>query len=173
MQRIEQRAQIKIMGREFVRAALEELRTLPKPARSTPASNARDRGLAATSDEILRRERKLDALHSQDSSLAVQRRLLAKLIGDSSLNFEIRAFVDTFEKRLRVQHEMNAAFDRALCELGIEILFPQRDLPIRSATGLGDLAGSRPAELQSAIICHRVKDCGRNAICTEPRRQKP
>ena len=41
--------------------------------------------------------------------------------GASSLDFEIHAFVDAFDKRLRVQHEINLAVDRALREQGIKI----------------------------------------------------
>ena len=56
--------------------------------------------------------------------------------GDSTLDFEIRAFVDSIDKRLRVQHEINLEVARVLRENGIEIPFPQRDLHIRSAPGL-------------------------------------
>jgi potassium efflux system protein len=56
--------------------------------------------------------------------------------GDSTLDFEIRAFVDRLNKRLRVQHEINVEVARVLRENGIEIPFPQRDLHIRSAPGL-------------------------------------
>jgi potassium efflux system protein len=59
--------------------------------------------------------------------------------GDSSLNFEIRAYVDSFDKRLRVRHEIYVGAGRALDENGIEIPFPQRDLHIRSAPGLADV----------------------------------
>ncbi|WP_313951302.1 mechanosensitive ion channel domain-containing protein [Accumulibacter sp.] len=59
--------------------------------------------------------------------------------GDSSLDFEIRAFVDSFDKRLRVQHELNFAIEAALRENAIEIPFPQRDLHLRSAEGLASL----------------------------------
>ncbi len=56
--------------------------------------------------------------------------------GDSSLDFEIRAYVDSFGKRLQVQHQINLEVARALAENGIEIPFPQRDLHITSAPGL-------------------------------------
>ena len=56
--------------------------------------------------------------------------------GDSSLDFEIRAFVASFDERLRVQHEINLAIARVLDENGIDIPYPQRDLHIRSAPGL-------------------------------------
>ena len=55
--------------------------------------------------------------------------------GESSLDFEIRAFVDSFDKRLRVQHEINRDIARVLGEQAIEIPFPQRDLHIRTAPG--------------------------------------
>jgi small-conductance mechanosensitive channel len=56
--------------------------------------------------------------------------------GDSSLNFEIRAYVDATSKRLRTTHELNTAIAAALAQAGIEIPFPQRDIHIRSAEGL-------------------------------------
>lgn len=59
--------------------------------------------------------------------------------GDSSLDFEIRAYVDATNKRLRTMHELNTAIAGALAKAGIEIPFPQRDLHIRSAEGLGTL----------------------------------
>ncbi len=58
--------------------------------------------------------------------------------GDSSLDFEIRAYVDAFGKRLRVHHEINLEVVRVLAEIGVSIPFPQRDLHIRSAAGLVD-----------------------------------
>ncbi len=58
--------------------------------------------------------------------------------GDSSLDFEIRAFVGAFDKRLPTLHAIHAAVEQALRVNGIEIPFPQRDLHIRSADGLRD-----------------------------------
>jgi potassium efflux system protein len=68
--------------------------------------------------------------------------------GDSSLDFEIRAYVDSFDKRVRVRHEINLAVARVLAEHGIEIPFPQRDLHIRSAPGL-------PARPDSSRVARR------------------
>ncbi len=65
--------------------------------------------------------------------------------GDSSLDFEIRAYVDSFDKRLRVRHEVYVAAGRALDESGIEIPFPQRDLHIRSAPALAEVLPRPPA----------------------------
>ncbi len=52
--------------------------------------------------------------------------------GESSLDFEVRAFADGMDKRLPLTHQVNIAIARALAEAGIEIPFPQRDLHIRS-----------------------------------------
>jgi len=41
--------------------------------------------------------------------------------GASSLDFEVHAHVDGFEKRLQVQHELNRALDEALRANGIGI----------------------------------------------------
>jgi len=68
--------------------------------------------------------------------------------GESTLNFEIRAFVDSLSKRLRVQHEINNEVAHVMRENGVEIAYPQRDLNIRSAPGLANVvrfAGESPA----------------------------
>jgi potassium efflux system protein len=57
--------------------------------------------------------------------------------GESSLDFEIRAFVAAYDLRLRVRHDIYAAIERVLRDNGIEIPFPQRDLHIRTAPGSG------------------------------------
>jgi len=66
--------------------------------------------------------------------------------GDSSLDFEIRAYVNETSKRLRVTHELNTAIAKALADAGIEIPFPQRDIHVRSAAGLAGLVSAAPAE---------------------------
>jgi potassium efflux system protein len=55
--------------------------------------------------------------------------------GDSALNFEVRAYVDSIDKRLRVTHTLNVAIERALREAGIGIPFPQREVILRAAPG--------------------------------------
>ncbi|MGD2032012.1 MAG: mechanosensitive ion channel, partial [Gammaproteobacteria bacterium] len=54
--------------------------------------------------------------------------------GDSSLDFELRAWCD-FNDGLRVKTELNLGIHDALKEAGIEIPFPQRDLHLRSVDG--------------------------------------
>lgn len=48
--------------------------------------------------------------------------------GDSSLNFELRAFIRNIDERLQVVSDINFAVDAAFREEGIEIPFPQRDV---------------------------------------------
>lgn len=52
--------------------------------------------------------------------------------GDSSLDFEVRAFVRERIRRLPLKHDLHMAMNKALAEAGLEIPFPQRDLHLRS-----------------------------------------
>ncbi len=52
--------------------------------------------------------------------------------GDSSLSFELRAFIRNAERLFAVRHELHMSIDKAFREAGIEIAFPQRDLHLRS-----------------------------------------
>ncbi len=54
--------------------------------------------------------------------------------GDSSLDFEIRAFVPERVKRMPLTHDLHMALDREFRKAGIEIPFPQRDLHLRSVS---------------------------------------
>ncbi|MGK2941117.1 MAG: mechanosensitive ion channel domain-containing protein [Immundisolibacter sp.] len=66
--------------------------------------------------------------------------------GDSSLDFEVRAYVRTYHDVVPVGHELHMAIDQALRAAGIEIPFPQRDLHLRSVAPLAAQAmGSQPA----------------------------
>jgi potassium efflux system protein len=58
--------------------------------------------------------------------------------GDSSLDFELRAFTEAFRGFLPVTSDLLVAITAALEEAGIEIPFPQRDLHLRSVDpGIG------------------------------------
>ena len=58
--------------------------------------------------------------------------VLFRGFGDSSLDFEIRAYLYNVDSRLKTISDVNFAIDKAFRENGIEIPFPQRDLHIRS-----------------------------------------
>jgi small-conductance mechanosensitive channel len=53
--------------------------------------------------------------------------------GESSLDFELRAWSALFENYVITQSQLAVAVSRALAEAGIEIPFPQRDLHLRTA----------------------------------------
>ena len=94
-------------------------------------------GVAYGSDVVLVQRVVLDAVRANRDVLRDPApSVFFVAFGDSTLDFEIRAFVDSIDKRLRVQHEINIELTRVLRENGIEIPFPQRDLHIRSAPGL-------------------------------------
>jgi len=52
--------------------------------------------------------------------------------GDSSLNFELRCFIQNIDQRLQVISDINFAIDREFRAHNIEIPFPQRDLHVRN-----------------------------------------
>jgi potassium efflux system protein len=62
--------------------------------------------------------------------------------GDSSLDFEVRAFVSQPTNRLPLTHLINIAINKALAEHNISIPFPQRDLHLVS----GQLIENKEAE---------------------------
>jgi potassium efflux system protein len=64
---------------------------------------------------------------------------------DSSLNFTIRAFVGSTDKRLSVTHELHTRIDEAFRQAGIEIAFPQRDLHLRTIPNAWKVGVDRPA----------------------------
>ena len=54
--------------------------------------------------------------------------------GDSALNFVLRAYLATMDRRLDTIHDIHTAIHQQFARAGIEIPFPQRDLHIRTAT---------------------------------------
>ena len=57
-----------------------------------------------------------------------------KGFGDSSLDFELRVYINGIENWWSMQHELNIAIDNAFKETGVTIAFPQRDVHL-DATG--------------------------------------
>jgi len=52
--------------------------------------------------------------------------------GESTLDFELRAFISHIDLLVRTKHQLHKAIDQAFRTAGIEIAFPQRDLHVRS-----------------------------------------
>jgi small-conductance mechanosensitive channel len=58
--------------------------------------------------------------------------------GDSSLDFQLRAWTAHYAVWMQIRSDLNVSVNRALKEAGIEIPFPQRDLHLRSVSdGVG------------------------------------
>lgn len=57
--------------------------------------------------------------------------------GESSLNFELRCFVQEIDKRLICRSDLNFAIDKVFREHQIVIPFPQRDVNVKGELGIG------------------------------------
>ena len=66
--------------------------------------------------------------------------VLFRSFGDSSLDFELRAWVADVDTRLQVASDLHQDIDRRFRQAGIEIPFPQRDLHVRSVEQTNSLA---------------------------------
>jgi len=70
--------------------------------------------------------------------------------GNSSIDFELRVWIQTIDNRLKVYSELGVQIDRLFREEGIEIPFPQQDLHLKSIDGkLQPLFGAKPPQAQT------------------------
>jgi len=69
--------------------------------------------------------------------------VLFKRFGDSTLDFELRVFLEHFDYYLVVIHDLHMRITEKFRELNIEIAFPQRDLHVRSVNGLSEIMVKR------------------------------
>ena len=101
------------------------------------------------SDKILRVTLKVGIAYGSDTSLAEKqlRKVAAEHprvlkdpepvvlfheFGESSLNFELRVYIEGISHYIQTRHDLNRAIDEAFRQAGIEIAFPQRDIHVRS-----------------------------------------
>lgn len=63
-------------------------------------------------------------------------RVVFASFGDSTLDFELRCYVDTPELYRIIHHQLNMAIDKAFRTAQITIAFPQRDLHIKSVESM-------------------------------------
>ncbi|PLX77245.1 MAG: hypothetical protein C0615_05685 [Desulfuromonas sp.] len=61
--------------------------------------------------------------------------------GDSSINFELRVWVDDIKHRLSLISDLGLAINKEFKKAGVEIPYPQRDLHLRSVAPEIDLSG--------------------------------
>lgn len=61
--------------------------------------------------------------------------------GDSTLNFVIRCYLPNLDNRLEVVHRLHTTIHRRFGAEGIEIAFPQRDIHVRTVSGVDAILG--------------------------------
>ncbi len=59
--------------------------------------------------------------------------------GDSALNFELRAYIETVDEGLTVRHELHERITKLFAAEGVEIAFPQMDVHVREGEGIEKL----------------------------------
>jgi len=90
-------------------------------------------GIAYGSDTDRARDLMLEAVKAHPKVLKTPSpQVLFMGFGDSSLDFEVRVFLNNFEDRIPMQHAMHTEVYKALDAAGISIPFPQTDLNIVS-----------------------------------------
>lgn len=90
-------------------------------------------GIAYGSDTDAARDIMLNVLKKSDTILNTPSpQVLFTGFGDSSLNFEMRVFLKSFEERWPARHMIHTEVNKELEKAGISIPFPQRDLNIVS-----------------------------------------
>ncbi len=90
-------------------------------------------GIAYGSDTDAARDVMLSAVRELPKVLATPApNVLFMGFGDSSLDFEIRVFLSSFDDRVPMTHVIHTEINKALEAAGIPIPFPQRDLNIVS-----------------------------------------
>lgn len=90
-------------------------------------------GVAYGSDVVRARELILQAAQEHESVMENPAPgVTFEQFADSSLNFVLRAFVPTLDKRLPVTNDLHMRINALLNEAGIEIAFPQRDIHVRT-----------------------------------------
>jgi potassium-dependent mechanosensitive channel len=73
--------------------------------------------------------------------------VLFRSFGDSSLDFELCAWVADLDTRSQVASDLRQDIDRRFRQAGIEIPFPQRDLHVRSVENMDNMAAVVKAPL--------------------------
>jgi len=69
--------------------------------------------------------------------------------GDSTLDFELRAFIADVESRGSIASDLRFAIDKAFREAGIEMAYPQRDLTLRNVDEIARALAGRPVAAAS------------------------
>lgn len=108
-------------------------------------------GVAYGSDT--EKARRLLVQAAKDSPLAArspQPKALFLGFGDSTLNLELRLFVEDYDQHADLLDDVHTRIDKLFRQHDVEIAFPQRDLHLRSARPLLDFMLRRDAEREEA-----------------------
>ncbi len=94
-------------------------------------------GVAYNSDPLVVTEVLLDVAYSEPMVLAEPAPTVILLgMGDNSLDFDLRVWVNGYEREFDIRHALNCAIEYKFHQRGIEIPFPQRDLWLRNPEAL-------------------------------------
>ena len=74
-------------------------------------------------------------------------RILFRNFGDSSLDFELRAWIADVDNKLQIESDLRQEIERRFRQAGIEIPFPQRDLHVRSVESTNNVTATVRAPL--------------------------
>lgn len=101
-------------------------------------------GVAYGSDVELVRETLIETAKNTDNVMDdPEPRVIFMEFADSSLNFEVRVWVEDADYRIQVRDDFNTAVNEAFAEKGIEMPFPQRDVHLETT---GDAEVENPPE---------------------------
>ena len=101
-------------------------------------------GIAYGSDTDAAREIMLEAVKDLPKVLKTPAaNVLFMGFGESSLDFEIRVYLNNFDERVPMTHVVHTEVNKALAAAGISIPFPQRDLNIVSEVASSALSVSK------------------------------
>ena len=107
-------------------------------------------GVSYGSDVRLVQRTLLEIGQTQEHVLPEPRvRALFLGFGDSTLNYELRVYVDHFDFFLDVRSDLHTRIAERFRELDIEIAFPQRDLNIRNIGPLAEALAHRSSAIGS------------------------
>ena len=110
-------------------------------------------GVAYGSDTALVKRLLLEVAHAHPevitSDANLEPQVLFMEFADSSLNFELRCFIQEVDKRLTCRSDLNFAIDQIFREHQIVIPFPQRDFNLKDEFIAGRTsAGPRPIKTE-------------------------
>lgn len=116
-------------------------------------------GVSYSADVKIVKKALLEAGKNHPEVLSVpQPQVLFTGFGDSSLDFELLAWIDAPSHQVSIKSDLCFRIEAALKEYKIEIPFPQRDLHLRT----GELPVKLSPEIEQALLRNSLQQNGRN-----------